>query len=672
MRLYYLWVLCTLSLLKGYVTTRARPIWQAETLIQLHGGASTTTTSESGPEEWFHFNSSIPNSAIINKDQRYNSMRRQRIRNILQKARRVQVNDQGHSGSSTCSPSSFLPGETFWGRRIRIASDKGRRVKSDFRRLMNYYMPRDTLRQLSLNVTEIKRLNIHPVVVFVNRKSGGGLGAALIERLSHTLHHVQICDLSSSRPSEYLALYKGVAADEDCGVRLLCCGGDGTVAWVLQEARLLELEHVSVGVVPLGTGNDLNGVLVEAAQDLLRRRPDLLSRGARVLTNAEEVFAFPEVMLDACELQGSTMEGAGHWNREVFSSDDFSATLDRWSVVLERRGEGFGDGDVPADHEQEQEQDDAHYDATTVGETASLGCGVGVISDVGQVMSAAWSQRVRSSLGIASDASARGIPPGVRRGYQAGRKSTIRDMNNYMGIGVDGAVSMAFAELRRQYPGLFFSQIMNKVWYGLVGFGQFVLGRTRDLSMCVRIMVDNKVVRIPPGTQGIIILNINSYAGGSRLWRFGGQLMPVEHQESQAVEEAAVSASSTKTAAAMAKDNTFDVRRKSSVWRRSSMSDQLLEVVAVNNIAHLGQIRAGLANAVPLAQGTKIEIVTDESLPMQIDGEPFRQRASLVVLDWARRAKMLLPITTKSPLELPSDLPDASDITDAAWCQNYS
>ena len=94
----------------------------------------------------------------------------------------------------------------------------------------------------------------------------------------------------------------------------------------------------------------------------------------------------------------------------------------------------------------------------------------------------------------------------------------------------------------------------------------------------------------------------------------------------------------------------------------------LLEVVAVNNIAHLGQIRAGLSNAVPLAQGTKIEIVTDESLPMQIDGEPFRQRASLVTLDWACRVKMLLPITTK----LPSDPPDASDITDAAWCQNYS
>lgn len=42
-------------------------------------------------------------------------------------------------------------------------------------------------------------------------------------------------------------------------LRILVCGGDGTIGWVLQaldEAGLSSL-HIPVGTVPLGTGNDM-------------------------------------------------------------------------------------------------------------------------------------------------------------------------------------------------------------------------------------------------------------------------------------------------------------------------------------------------------------------------------------------------------------------------------
>ena len=68
-------------------------------------------------------------------------------------------------------------------------------------------------------------------------------------------------DLSQGGPGSALELYKRVP-----GMRLLACGGDGTVGWLLSCLDKLEAldqdhgHHVqpAVGVLPLGTGNDLS------------------------------------------------------------------------------------------------------------------------------------------------------------------------------------------------------------------------------------------------------------------------------------------------------------------------------------------------------------------------------------------------------------------------------
>ena len=41
-----------------------------------------------------------------------------------------------------------------------------------------------------------------------------------------------------------------------------------------------------------------------------------------------------------------------------------------------------------------------------------------------------------------------------------------RAMGNYFGIGIDASISLVFAALRRQSPGLFFSRTVNKLLYG--------------------------------------------------------------------------------------------------------------------------------------------------------------------------------------------------------------
>ena len=44
--------------------------------------------------------------------------------------------------------------------------------------------------------------------------------------------------------------------------RVLVCGGDGSIGWVLTEMDKLNLHRKAVvGVLPLGTGNDLSQVL---------------------------------------------------------------------------------------------------------------------------------------------------------------------------------------------------------------------------------------------------------------------------------------------------------------------------------------------------------------------------------------------------------------------------
>ena len=71
-----------------------------------------------------------------------------------------------------------------------------------------------------------------PLLCFVNGKSGGRRGAALMELLANRddIDAVEIVDLTREGPTASLRRHVGVVPD----LRVLVCGGDGTVAWVLQ------------------------------------------------------------------------------------------------------------------------------------------------------------------------------------------------------------------------------------------------------------------------------------------------------------------------------------------------------------------------------------------------------------------------------------------------------
>ncbi|KAG8594989.1 hypothetical protein GDO81_001388 [Engystomops pustulosus] len=149
-----------------------------------------------------------------------------------------------------------------------------------------------------------------PLLVFVNPKSGGLKGRDLLNSFRKLLNPHQVFELTNGGPLPGFHAFSQVPY-----FRVLVCGGDGTVGWVL--GALEEIRHKlvcsepSIAVLPLGTGNDLGRVLrwgagysgedpysvlisVDEAENVLMDRWTILLDAQEVVDSMENGISEPE------------------------------------------------------------------------------------------------------------------------------------------------------------------------------------------------------------------------------------------------------------------------------------------------------------------------------------------------------------------------------------------
>ncbi|XP_036393071.1 diacylglycerol kinase delta-like isoform X2 [Megalops cyprinoides] len=176
-------------------------------------------------------------------------------------------------------------------------------------------------------------------------------------------------------------------------------------------------------------------------------------------------------------------------------------------------------------------------------------------------------------------------------------------MNNYFGIGLDAKISLDFNNKRDEHPEKCRSRTKNMMWYGVLGTKELLHRTYRNLEQRVLLECDGRPIPLP-SLQGIAVLNIPSYAGGTNFW--GG----------------------TK------EDDTFTA---------PSFDDKVLEVVAV-----FGSMQMAVSRVINLqhhriaqCRTVKITILGDEGVPVQVDGEAWIQPPGFIRIIHKNRTQTL-------------------------------
>ncbi|CAF1138969.1 unnamed protein product [Rotaria sp. Silwood1] len=168
--------------------------------------------------------------------------------------------------------------------------------------------PTDFKARLSLHATnsnfESNSFPYTPVIVFINKRSGGQQGEKIYRKLLRKLNPRQVFFLEDNATITHaLNIYSSLP-----NIRFCVCGGDGTVGWIL--GRLAEAypskNNPPVSICPLGTGNDLSRVLAWGEQYDSKRLFDMLVQIPQAKVVALDRWEVQLEQLDVTTLSSQT------------------------------------------------------------------------------------------------------------------------------------------------------------------------------------------------------------------------------------------------------------------------------------------------------------------------------------------------------------------------------
>jgi len=492
--------------------------------------------------------------------------------------------------------------------------------------------------------------------VFINARSGGRAGPALATALSHALGRAQVYDLTQHRPDRVLArIWHNLDAAEARGdpraaatkraLRVVACGGDGTIAWILKSVASLGLSPAPpVAVVPLGTGNDLSRTFgwgaayshawfagYQATYKALRRfaeapavpldrwRVRLYVPDRQFLPSHTYAVADPGDAGEAALAEGGLLAASAI--KEVLAA----AALTLSSGGASRSGGGGGGGG---------------------GNSRSGGGGGGAAP--------------MSPLSPLSGARAQ-APAGWRPAMQEG------PFWNYFSIGADALAAYRFHHMREGSPGRAGSRLVNQFWYSWFScssgwFAPHVACSGPDVPPVARFVAVEvldasgggkdgaapvwRPLAVPRSIRALVVVNLQSYGGGSNIW--GGGVPNPERAARRGgkgggsgggggASGGGGGADSGNGRASLGGD-AHGVDWQPTVDLPPSTSDGLFELVGFASGYHAMAVlasQAKVAHGVRLAQASGIRVALKAARPeadgapgrvyMQMDGEPWEQ-----------------------------------------------